>query len=136
MKKVITAFLAACMLCSIPATTAGAVTKGEGQAQITPGIIEITPFASSNMSGWTPLLSKTSYGASVQFVGSRSGTIKIELQNSSGTVVASFTETFSNKTNVAYTKSRTTASGTYRIVIYVTISGSTETRTSSYMNLL
>ena len=135
MKKVITAFMAVCILCGTLVTTAGASTIGTGQAQIEPSIIEITPFASSNLNSWSPLLSKTSYGAQVSFVGSRSGSIKIELQNSSGTAIASFTETFTNKSSIGYTKSRTTASGTYRIVIKVTISGSTETRTSDWFRI-
>ena len=133
-KRAVAAIMAIAMLmCGAFSVTAGAVTEKDTPTLVEANFIEITPFASNYMSNWTPMLTKSLYGASVTFTGSYSGSIEIELQNSSGNKITSFTQSFSNRNNIAYTTSRTTASGTYRIVIRVTINGTTETRTSLYM---
>jgi len=113
----------------------GGVAVTSASAAANNGAVVITPYASEYISGWSPLLSKTSYGASVSFTGTYSGSVTIKLQNSSGSTIDSFTESFSSKSNIAYVTARTTSSGTYRIEISVTISGTTTTRTSSYMNI-
>jgi hypothetical protein len=93
------------------------------------------PFASDHIRSWAPLLSRTSYGAQVTFTGTFSGTIRVELQNSSGSVQAFFTESFTNRNSIAYTRNRNTPSGTYRIVIRVTINNTTTVRTSHLITI-
>ena len=133
-KRILAAALAATMLfCGALTATASANVSNDTvlEEQGNNAVI----YASEHLSSWSPLLSKTQYGAQVSFVGSRSGSILVELQNSSGNTIASFTESFSNRSSIGYTKARTTASGTYRIRITVTINGNGTTRTSSYMTI-
>jgi hypothetical protein len=135
-KRAAAAIMAVAMLlCGAFSVTAGALTVKDTPTLVEANFIEITPFASNYMSNWTPLLTKSLYGANVTFTSKYSGSIEIELQNSSGGKITSFTQSFSDKNSIAYTTSRTTASGTYRIVIRVTINGTTETRTSHYMTI-
>ena len=139
MKKAVSAILAVCMLfCGVLVTTTSANTEATfemAEQSMSAGYIEIMPLASEHLSNWSPLLSRTAYGAHVTFVGTRSGSIRVELQNQSGSVIASFTESFTNRNTIGVTRNRTTAAGTYRIVIHVTISGSTTTRTSNWIRI-
>ena len=135
MKKLFTAVLAMCMLfCGTLTVTAGAVTLKTEETAISANFIEITPFASEHLKSWSPLLSKSMYGANIGFNGTYSGSVTVELHNTSGKI-ASFSELFTNRTSIAPVTSRTTASGTYKIVIKVTISGTTTTRESLFINL-
>ena len=133
--RTLSAILAVCMLfCGVLTTTSGATEARQPNNEI--GIDDgIGIRASSNISAWSPLLSRSLYGAQVSFTGTRSGSIRVELQNSSGGVISSFTESFTNRNSIVLTRNRTTSPGTYRIVIRLTINGSTEVRTSSFMNL-
>jgi len=131
MKKVVSAILAVCVLFCGTLTVTAATTE---KVSATVGGIEIVPFASDYLSSWSPLLSKTQYGASIEFTGAYSGSVVVELHNSSGRI-DSFSESFSNRAGVAFVTSRTIAAGSYKIVIKVTISGTTTTRESSFMNL-
>jgi hypothetical protein len=133
MKKIVSGVMAVAMLsCGALTATAGAEQPIE---PVTSGFIGFEPTASEHLSSWSPLLSRTAYGAQVTFVGSRSGSIEVELQNSSGNRITGFTETFTNRSSIAYTRNRNTATGTYRIRITVTINGSSTTRTSHYMTI-
>ena len=138
-KRTISATMAAVMavtmlFCGAFSVTAGAMVAEEVPIEIII-IDENGTRASDHIRAWSPLLSRTSYGASVTFTGNYSGKIKIELQNSSGTTIDWFEETFTNRNSIAYTKARATASGTYRIRITVTIGSTVTPRTSHYMNL-
>jgi len=133
-KKTISALLAICMLAGL-----GIVHAGAQAAQPEIEIIfvnatgaPITPFASQHLSSWSPSLTRTLYGASLTFNGFYTGSVTIELHNSSGRI-AWFTESFTNKAGVSYTRSRSTAAGTYKIVIKLTISSTTTERESSWM---
>ena len=97
----------------------------------------ITPFASDVLSNWSPSLSGTAYGASMTFTGFYTGSVVIRLQNSSGTTLASFTESFTNRASVSGTRSRTNPTGTYRIQIEITVNGvsGTTLRNSHFINI-
>jgi hypothetical protein len=119
-KRTLSAILAVAILaCGALTATASAITEQPVTEVVQEIIFE--PFASEHLRAWSPLLSRTSYGAQVTFVGTRSGSIQVELQNSAGTRIASFTETFTNRTSIGFTRNRNTPTGTYRIVIHVTI---------------
>lgn len=116
----------------------GAITvpvRAQETVSKTSDYIGITPFASDVMVSWAPLLSKTSYGVNITLKTRCSGTITVELQNSSGAKVASFTESFTNTGTVTPIKSRTTASGTYRVIFKITIDGVTTTRESTLKSI-
>lgn len=133
MKRIVSGFLAVAMLaCGALTATAGAATNTSDPVAVAQELV-FEPFASEHISSWSPLLSRTAYGASVTFNGPKTGSVFVELQNSSGTTIASFTENFTSRNSIAYTRNRTTASGTYRIKITVTISGVATSRTSSYV---
>jgi hypothetical protein len=137
MKKVITAILVVRMLvCGSLTVTAGATkgTSGTGEIPIEMSFIGFEPFASEHLRSWSPLLSRTQYGASINFNGTYSGTAVVELHNTSGRI-ASFSHSFTSRTSIAPVTSRTTAAGTYKIVIKVTISGTTTERESSWLGL-
>jgi hypothetical protein len=124
----------AMLICGAFTAAAGASTAvPEPIAEVNPIVFE--PFSSEHISSWTPLLSRTSYGVSVTFMGLRSGTIEVELQNSSGQRVTGFTESFTNRVSLTVSRNRTTAAGTYRIVIRVTISNQTTVRTSAWFRI-
>jgi hypothetical protein len=132
MKKLITAILAVCMLfCGALVTTASAVTP---EVPIEASFIGFEPFASEHIRNWSPLLSRTSYGANITLTGSFSGTVVVELHNTTR-MIDSFSHSFTNRTTVLATTSRTTAPGTYKIVIRVTINNVTTVRESSFINI-
>jgi hypothetical protein len=133
-RRVVAAIMAATMLISGATMTVKANDDYAPPAELVQEIVA-EPFASEHISSWSPLLSRTQYGASVTFVAPRSGTIRVELQNSSGTTIASFTETFSNRGSIAFVRNRNTPAGTYRIRITVTINNSPTVRYSRFMNL-
>jgi len=134
MRKIISGILAVCMLfCGALITTAGATTAVEQSMEAS--YIDIMPLASEHIRSWSPLLSRTMYGASVSFTNPFSGSIRVELQNSSGNVIASFTESFTNRSSIAFTRNRATPAGTYRIVIRVTIGNTTTVRTSAWIGI-
>jgi len=135
MKKRLSLILAVCML------ACGAVTAVPATAQTQEVIIIIddsgliVPFASDVLRSWSPALSRSSYGADISLTNFFSGSVTVELHNSSGRI-AHFTDSFTNRITLAPTRSRTTAAGTYKIVIHITISGhGTTTRESHFMNL-
>jgi len=135
MKKAVSAILAVCMLfCGVLVTTAGA-TFGMAEQSMSASYIGIMPLASEHLGGWSPVVNRNGYGAQVSFVGTRSGSIRVELQNSAGTTIASFTESFTNRNNISVARARSNPAGTYRIVIHVTIGGSTTTRTSNLIRI-
>jgi hypothetical protein len=135
MKKALSGVMAVAILaCGAFSATAGATMVAEPVAELSQEIT-FEPFASDHIRNWTPLLSRTSYGAQVGLTGTFSGSIRVELQNSSGTTIASFTENFTNRNSIAYTRNRTTAAGTYRIRITVTINGSDTVRTSDWFRI-
>jgi hypothetical protein len=138
MKKVITAILVVSMLvCSSLTVTAGASVSVNDpiiEIIIDDGSGDMVIMASPHLSSWSPLLSRTMYGANINFNGTYSGTAIVELHNTSGRI-ASFSHSFTSRTSIAPVTSRTTAAGTYKIVIKVTISGTTTERESSFMNL-
>ncbi|MDR2532395.1 MAG: hypothetical protein LBC82_06095 [Oscillospiraceae bacterium] len=138
MKKVITAVLAVSMLlCGSLTVTAGASVSVNDpiiEIIIDDGSGDMVIMASPHLTGWSPLLSRTMYGASISFNGNYSGTAVIELHNTSGRI-ASFSHSFTNRNSIAPVTSRTTAAGTYKIVIKVTISGTTTERESSFINI-
>jgi hypothetical protein len=95
----------------------------------------ITPFASDVLRSWSPILSRTSYGASITLTARFSGTVTVELHNHSGYIVG-FSQTFTDVASITPITSRSTPAGTYKIVIHIRISGhGTTTRESSFMNL-
>jgi len=131
MKKLFSAILAVCMLacgvCAIPAgaqeaSRAAYIDDGDGCR------------ASDVLANWSPSLSKSAYGASITLRNFHSGSVTVELHNSSG-YITGFTESFTNKISIAPTINRTTASGTYKIVIKITINGNTTTRESSWIGI-
>jgi hypothetical protein len=137
MKKAITAILVVSMLlCGSLTVTADATTgtSGTGEMPIEMSFIGFEPFASEHLRSWSPLLSRTQYGASINFNGTYSGTAVVELHDRAGRI-ASFSHSFTNRTSIAPVTSRTTAAGTYRIVIKVTISSTTTERESHWMGL-
>ena len=138
-KRTLSATMAAVMavtmlFCGAFSVTSGAVVAEEIPIEIII-IDENGTRASDHIRNWTPLLSRTSYGANVTLTNIFSGTLKVELQNSSGGTIAWFEESFTNRSTVAATRARTTAAGTYRIRITVTIGSTATPRTSHYMNL-
>lgn len=134
-KRILSALLVTTMLfCGVFTATAGATAPTAPIAEATQGIT-IEPFASEHIAGWTPLLSRTMYGARVTLTNRFSGTLRVELQNSAGTTIASFTESFTNANSVTAVRDRATPAGTYRIRITVTISGTATTRTSDWLRI-
>ena len=95
----------------------------------------ITPFASEVLNSWSPSLSGTTYGASINFTSFYTGSVVVRLQNSSGTTLASFTESFTNKASVAGTRSRSNPAGTYRIQIEITVNGVSGTTLRNSLNI-
>jgi hypothetical protein len=132
-RKTLSAVMAVTMLLCGAVTATASANEPIQQIESTIEFIGFEPFASEHISSWAPLLSRTSYGASVSFVGMRTGSIEVELQNSSGQRITSFTESFTNRPSISVNRARTTAAGTYRIVIRVTINSQTTTRESRYM---
>ena len=124
-RKMVSILMAAVMLVSAGVVSVPVAAAGTG------GIIEITPFASDVVVSWTPYLTKTAYGADIELKNYYSGTITVELQNSSGTKITSFTQSFTNKNYLSPFTSRTNASGTYKVVITITINGEKTTRVAT-----
>jgi hypothetical protein len=135
MKKCLSLIMAVCML------ACGAVTAVPATAQTQEAIIIIddsgliVPFASNIISSWSPTLSRNTYGANITLRNVFSGSVTVELHDRSGYITC-FTEPFTNRISIAPMTSRTTAPGTYKIVIKVTVTGQgTDTRESLFMNL-
>jgi len=142
MKRFIS-MVAVCLLAGgiavLPVSAEGAVLKEEPTVEVAYSSsaeksIPITPFASVYLSDWTPIVGSSYYGADVYFNGSYSGSLTVELHNSSGKI-DSFTQSFTNVKNILALKNRTQSSGKYKIVIKLTINGTLTERESSFISI-
>jgi hypothetical protein len=135
MKKRLSLILAVCMLMCGATTAVPATAQTQEVIIIIDDSGLIVPFASDVLRNWSPSLSKNNYGASITLTNFFSGSVTVELHGQSG-YITGFTDSFTNRATLAPTRTRTTAAGTYKIVIHITISGhGTTTRESHFMNL-
>lgn len=94
----------------------------------------VQPFASYQITSVSYGFSSSSFSADVDLSGKFTGSATLELQKKSGTSWVkqdSVTKSFSNASNVYLSKSRSSSSGTYRLVLTITIGGESTSRTSS-----
>lgn len=97
------------------------------------GELGIVPFADDNIATITYSVTSSSYKANLTLYSFYSGNLYLELQKKNGSswdYADSTSSSFSSQITPSISKSRTTGSGTYRLVITVTINGTPTTRTS------
>lgn len=132
MKKALS-FLTAAVLMVSGGLTAASETVNSDMTTLYESSGDVSINASETISNWTPILTTSQYGAKITLNNFYTGSVIVELWDTSGKTT-SFSQNFSN-TNIVTAYTPRTLKGTYKIKISVTINGGTTNRESSYIDV-
>jgi len=118
MKKVVSVILVMSMLFMLATPTEAAATRMTAQPTAT-AVSSISTMSNPGIGfTWSPILTRTMYGVGFTFNRVQPTTIRVELQNvATGAIIASFSETFTSSSAIAFARPRNTPPGTYRILV-------------------